>query len=307
LFRLALSIFLLVLAGSAQAAAPKPLKVHEVADGVYALVGDLAQRAPENLGNNATFGVVVTDEGVVLIDSGGCRRGAQQIEETIRTITDKPVIAVINTGGQDHRWLGNAHFKSLGARLIASEAAVEDQAERADAQIQGLNFLLGEELVAGTEPLQADETFAEALDLTFGSTRLQIRHAGATHTPGHAYVWLPDEKVLFAGDAVYLERLLGINDVSALTEWIEMFEIMAGLEPRVVVPGHGAPAPLAKAQAETYDYLVNLRDRVRAVIEDGGGEDAAVEVDQSRFAHLANFEQLARRNALAAFVLLEFE
>ncbi|MCP5367951.1 MAG: MBL fold metallo-hydrolase [Hyphomicrobiales bacterium] len=306
--RPAILLFLaLVLAGQAARAEPVALRVRSVADGVYALVGDLAQRSPDNLGNNATFGLVVTGAGAVLIDSGGSDRGAAQIEAAVRTVTDAPIVAVINTGGQDHRWMGNARFKAKGARIIASAAAVADQAARVDAQVQMLNALVGAAGMAGTTPRRADETFDEALDLTLGGTAIQVRHAGAAHTPGHAFVWLPAQRVLFTGDGVYMDRMLGVIEVSDLKSWIAVFEAMAALDPKVVVPGHGEPAPLAKARTETYAYLVNLRDRVRAVIAAGGGESEAVEVDQSAFAHLANFDQLARRNALAAFVQLEFE
>ena len=81
------------------------LTTHKLADDVYALVGPLSNRDAENLGNNANFGVVLTEEGVVLIDPGGTYQGAQMIDAAIGRITDKPVILVINTGGQDHRWL----------------------------------------------------------------------------------------------------------------------------------------------------------------------------------------------------------
>ena len=83
------------------------LKLQKVTEDVYAIVGELGNRTPDNLGNNATFGFVVTPEGVVLIDSGGTYQGAQNIDMLIKSITGKPVVTVINTGGQDHRWLGN--------------------------------------------------------------------------------------------------------------------------------------------------------------------------------------------------------
>ena len=95
------------------------LEVQKIADDVYALVGDLGQRSAENLGNNATFGAVVTKEGVVLVDSGGSRAGAEAIEAALKTVTGKTVVAVINTGGQDHRWLGNGYFRAKGVRLPA--------------------------------------------------------------------------------------------------------------------------------------------------------------------------------------------
>lgn len=103
------------------------LELQEITHNTYAIVGSLDNRTPDNLGNNATFGFVVTTEGVVLIDAGGTYKGAQKIHEVIQRVTDKPIVKVINTGGQDHRWLGNSYFKRLGAEIIAHEKAVKDQ------------------------------------------------------------------------------------------------------------------------------------------------------------------------------------
>jgi len=91
------------------------LKTEQLADNIYALVGPTSNRDSRNLGNNANFGVIVTSEGVVLIDPGATYKGAQMIHDAVREITRAPIKLVINTGGQDHRWLGNGYFKALGA------------------------------------------------------------------------------------------------------------------------------------------------------------------------------------------------
>ena len=85
------------------------LRLQKITDQIYALVGPSGNRTVDNLGNNATFGFVVTDEGVVLVDSGASYQGAATIDRLIRQVTDKPVKVVINSGGQDHRWLGNSY------------------------------------------------------------------------------------------------------------------------------------------------------------------------------------------------------
>src|SRR3970040_70763 len=161
-----------------------PLQVQKVTDGVYALVGDIGQRSPENFGNNATFGAIVTGDGVVLVDPGGSYNGAKQIHEAIRSITDKPVRLVINTGGQDHRWLGNGYFKAQGARIVASKGAVADQRARTTDQLISLNRFVGEKLMAGTEAVHAGETFENRLELDIGGGRLGLRHHGGGHSPG---------------------------------------------------------------------------------------------------------------------------
>lgn len=282
------------------------LEIVTVAPRVFALVGELGQRSPANLGNNATFGAVVTAAGVVLIDPGGSRAGAQHIEETLRQVTDQPVVAVINTGGQDHRWLGNGWFKAKGARIIASAAAVADQRARADLQFEMGRGLVGDGFT-GTEVVQAEETFETARTLEIGGVRLELRHAGPAHTPGDAFVWLPDAGVVFSGDLVYLDRLPGVMPYSTSKGWITAFEAMAAVAPKVVVPGHGRPADLTKARAETLDYLTHLRREIGGLIQAGGDLQAAAGIDQGRFLHLHSARDLAGRNAQQVFTEMEFD
>lgn len=296
-----------MLSASLGAHAGTVLKTERLADNVYALIGPTTNRDPQNLGNNANFGVVVTDEGVVLIDAGATRKGAQMIHDAIRAITDKPVSVVINTGGQDHRWLGNAYFKSLGAHIIANEKAVTDQRARLQDQLIRLGNLVGSDGLEGTEPAYADETFVDEKIIESGGIRIEIRFAGHAHTPGDSFVWLPGQKIMFSGDIVYTDRMLGIGPQSAHRSWIAAFESMAARQPKVVVGGHGRPADLPKAKADTYEYLVFLRAAVQAFIEEGRGMEEVGKIDQSRFAYLDNFGALKGRNAQRVFEELEWE
>lgn len=282
------------------------LDVAVVAPGIYALVGDLGQRSADNLGNNATFGAVVTAAGVVLIDSGGSRAGAERIEAALRQVTDKPVVLVVNTGGQDHRWLGNAWFKAKGATVIASAAAVEDQRARADLQFEMARGLLGAAF-AGTQAVHADQAIVAETRLEVGGVTFVLRPVGPAHTPGDMLVWLPGAGVAFSGDVVYLDRLLGVMPYSQAKGWLAAFETLAALAPRVVVPGHGRPAGLAKARAETFDYLAHLRREVGRLLADGGDMQASAGIDQSAFLHLTGAKDLAGRNAQQVFSEMEFE
>jgi glyoxylase-like metal-dependent hydrolase (beta-lactamase superfamily II) len=283
------------------------LKTVKLADDVYALVGPTTDRDPRNLGNNANFGVVVTAQGVVLIDPGATYKGAKMIHDAVLAITDKPITIVINTGGQDHRWLGNSYFKALGARVIANENAVADQQARLSDQLSRLGGSVGDEGMVGTEATYADETFAESSIFELGGTRIEVHHAGHAHTPGDSFVWLPEHKIVFSGDIVYVDRMLGIGPQSAHRSWIAAFEAMAAKAPEIVVPGHGEPTTLAGAEADTYDYLVFLRAAVQQFIDDGNGMEAIGQIDQSRFAYLANYDVLKGRNAQRVFAEIEWE
>ena len=79
------------------------------------------------------------------------------------------------------------------------------------------------------------------------------------------------------------------------------------LEPFHLIPGHGPATTLAQAQADTRDYLQNLRDRMREHIDVGGDIIGSVDVDQSAFAYLDQFDALAGRNAQAVFQQMEWE
>ncbi len=306
MIRLKTFVLIAILALSSTAGQAQGLDVHAVAPGVWAIEGPATQRDPQNLGNNATFGLIETTEGAVLIDPGGTWAGAAALDTVVQTLTPQPVVLVINTGGQDHRWLGNGYWQAKGARVIASDAAVADQQERASIQLTVLSQLVGAGLDK-TEPSFADQTFTETHTLSLGERTIEIHHVAAAHTPGDSFVWLPDDRIVFTGDIVYIGRLLGILDFSDSAGWLEAFKAVEALQPAHLVPGHGPSTTLARAGVETRDYLINLRTRMRDHIDAGGDIIGAVEVDQSAFAHLGLFDQLARRNAQAVFQQMEWE
>lgn len=296
---LALTIWLLPVAAAA-------FDIQQVQPGIWAIEGPAEQRSPENLGNNATFGLIETPEGAVLVDPGGTWAGAEALHEAVRGLTDQPVTVVVNTGGQDHRWLGNGYWAAQGATIIASAAAVADQTARASMQLTALSMLVGE-AAAGTDPVFADTVFQDSHSLTLGGRRIEIAHPAAAHTPGDSYVWLPDSGVIFTGDIVYVGRIAGVMEFSNSAAWLEAFAAIEALDPAHLVPGHGPATTLATAQADTRDYLVNLRARIGEHIDAGGDIIGSVEVDQSAFAYLDQFEALARRNAQTVFEQMEWE
>lgn len=283
------------------------LSVHKVTDSVYALVGELGQRNKSNLGNNATFGVVLTSDGVVLIDAGGTRKGAEQIHALLKTITNKPVVMVINTGGQDQRWLGNGYFKNQGAKVVASNTAVKDQKARFNDQITALENFVGKEGISGTKDVYADKTFESSLNLEIGGQTFELKHSGPAHTPGDIYVWLPDKKIVFTGDIVYTERILVVGPMSNSRSWLESFREIERLDPQHVIPGHGKPTTIQKARADTFDYLMELRKKIWNFTKNGGSPARVNTIDQSRFSYLENFELAKGRNAERVSQELEWE
>jgi glyoxylase-like metal-dependent hydrolase (beta-lactamase superfamily II) len=283
------------------------LELIRVAEGAYALVGDLGQRSPDNLGSNSTHGFVITPDGVVVIDPGATAKGARRIEQVIRTVSDRPIVAVINSGGQDHRWLGNGYFKAQGATIIAAAEAVADQRKRLDEQWAALKMLVGEAALESTTPTYADIELSAPKVLSFGGIRFVIVPSGGAHTPGDAMIWLPEAKIVFAGDIVYIDRLVAVAPVSHAGRWIEAFDRLAELLPDLIVPGHGRPTTLVEARKATRDYLDYLRRTARAAIDQGKSIEATLKADQSAFAHLDGSDQLAKRNLQQVYLEMEFE
>lgn len=273
-----------------------------VADNIYALVGDLGQRSPANLGHNMTSGFIVTNEGVIVIDTGGSRANAEQIHAAIRKVTDKKIIYAINSGGQDHRWFGNDYFKKQGAKIVAAESTNKDMRARGFEQVERIKPLLGDQF-AGTQLVYPDTTFAQRMTLPVKGITIELIHTGGAHTPGDLLVWLPQSSVVFAGDTVFAERMPGILPDSA-GRWIKSLEYLRDtLQPRIVVPGHGAVTNIDRAMRDSYDYLVFLRSAVTKRFADGAFDpvEASQNLDQSRFSYLQNYEDpgLRSRNALA--------
>ncbi|MBP9149610.1 MAG: MBL fold metallo-hydrolase [Rhodoferax sp.] len=273
-----------------------------VADGVYAYIGDLEGRSYDNEGLNANIGLVVTSAGAVLIDSGSTYQVAAKIEAAAKKVTSQPIQWVINTGGQDHRWLGNGYFAAKGAQTIAHQNAQADMTARASAHLQGLQVL--KERLDGTVPtLPMRWLTAPDTRLELGGTVLELKHRQGGHTPGDTLVWLPQKNLLFSGDVVYVERTLGLIEVSNSKDWLASFAVIDELQPKTIVPGHGRVTDLATARAHTRDLLLALRAHMKKAVDDGVDISPAVKsFDAKPFAHLKHAEvwipQLANRTYL---------
>ncbi len=246
-----------------------------VTDGVFAYIGDTEGRTYDNEGLNANIGLVVTPAGAVLIDSGATFQTARKIHEAARKVTTQPIQWVINTGGQDHRWLGNGYFKSQGIETIAHAAAEADMKARASDHMEGLKVL--KERLEGTVPtLPSRFVTGQDTRLELGGVVMELKHRHGGHTPGDTLVWLPQKNVMFTGDVVYVDRTLGLIPVSRSKTWLESFAVIDEIKPRTIVPGHGNVTNLATAQAHTRDLLLALRAHMKKAIDDGVDLDAAV-------------------------------
>jgi glyoxylase-like metal-dependent hydrolase (beta-lactamase superfamily II) len=278
-----------------------------VADGVYAYVGDIEGRTYENEGLNANIGLVVTPAGAVLIDSGATFQSARKIHEAAKKVTTQPIRWVINTGDQDHRWLGNGYFKSLGIETIAHADGEDDMKARSGEQMEGLKVL--KERLDGTVPTLPTR-FVKDKDtrLELGGVAIELKHRSGGHTPGDTLVWLPQKNVLFAGDVVYVDRVLGLHPVSCTKTWLESFAVIDSLQPQIIVPGHGKVTDLATAQAQTRDLLLALRAHMKKAVDDGTDISTAVKSFNGQlFAHLKHADVWIPQLANMTYLEMERE
>ena len=295
-----------VLAGGlslAWAAHAMDITFNPVAPGVYAYVGDIEGRTYDNEALNANIGLVVTPAGAVLIDPGATFKTGATIAAAAKAVTPQPIKWVVNTGGQDHRWLGNGYFKGKGAEIIAHANAQADMKARGPEHLRANAPVLkdkqdGTELVYPTRWLQGPDN-----TLDFGGVTLQFVHRNGGHTPGDMLVYLPATGVVFTGDVVYTDRILGLHPVSKTKTWLASFEALEALNPKVVVPGHGNVTTLAQAQRDTGNLLKALRTHMGKAVEDGTDIGAAVKsFDATPFKHLKHVDvwlpQLANRTYL---------
>jgi glyoxylase-like metal-dependent hydrolase (beta-lactamase superfamily II) len=284
------------------------VRFQPVAPGVYAHVGDTEGRTYENEALNANIGLVVTQNGALLIDPGATFQSARQIAEAARKVTPQPIKWVINTGGQDHRWLGNGYFKAQGAEIIAHADAKADMKARAEEHLSGLKPVLKEKL-EGTEPvyptrwLQGNENRLE-----FGGVTIEVKHRHGGHTPGDSLVWLPQSGVMFTGDVVYVDRTLGLHPVSRTKAWLASFDVIDQIQPKIIVPGHGRVTDLATARKDTRDLLLALREQMGRAVEQGTDLSAAVKgFDGARFKHLQHADVWLPQLAILTYLEMERE
>jgi glyoxylase-like metal-dependent hydrolase (beta-lactamase superfamily II) len=301
----ALAACLSLVCGFAQAVT---VEFQRVADGVYAFVGETGARTADNEGLNANIGLVVTPAGAVLIDSGATFQGARQIAQAARKVTPQPIRWVVNTGGQDHRWLGNGYFRAQGAELIGHAGGEADMQNRGNDHLVGLTATLGAK-AEGTVPMLPTRWIKAADErLELGGVVFEFRHRGGAHTPGDTMVWLPQKDVLFTGDVVYVDRLLGVIPVSSTKQWLATFAVIEPLSPAVLVPGHGRVTSVATAKADTQAYLLALRAHMKKAVEDGIDVSAAVKsFDAAPFMRLLNAADLMPGNASRTYLEVERE
>jgi glyoxylase-like metal-dependent hydrolase (beta-lactamase superfamily II)/rhodanese-related sulfurtransferase len=281
-------------------------KPQQVAEGVWSAIGATEPPSYENSGHNNNLSFIITDEGVVVINASDNYLLARALHEEIRKITSQPVRYVVLENGQGHAAMGAAYWKEQGAHIIAHSDALAELEAHGE-EILDRVLRRSRDKGMGTRLVMPDETFDDKRVIELGGKRIELLHLGPAHSPGDISVWLPEQNLVIAGDIAFHQRLLPVFEHTDTAGWVETWALFEALDAETVIPGHGTPTTMDVVTRYTYDYLVDMRTQIGALIEDGGSLADVHKIDQTAYAHLDTFDELARLNASIIFRAMEFE
>lgn len=279
----------------------------QVIPNVWTAIGATAPPTYENAGHNNNLSFIVTGDGVIVVNAGANHALSKALHDEIKATTDQPVKLVINENGQGHAMLGNNYWTEQGIDVLAHVDAAEEFEENAFQLLEGMKRYAREN-AEGTVAQGPTITFEDEYIIDMGDYHIEVLHLGPAHSRGDIQVWLPEQKLMIAGDLAFHERIPPIFADTCTSCWMETweekFEPMGAL---YVIPGHGHHTNMGVVRAGTYDYLAYLRGKIAEHLDNGGTLDDAYYVDQSPYAHLDTFEELAKRNAGMVYTEIEFE
>ena len=196
-------------------------------------------------------GFVVTSDGVVVIDALASPAQGERLLRTIRSVTKQPIRWVILTHHHPDHHFGAVVFRRAGARVIAHPNRVtlaaeggEDNLVASWTEVVGAREMKGFQLANVPDvPVTRDTT------LRLGGRTIVVSHPGAAHTPGDLVVWLPAERVLFAGDLLIEDGVTMVVDGDSKV-LLDALDRLDALDARMVVPGHGRIADDPQMQTQ---------------------------------------------------------
>jgi glyoxylase-like metal-dependent hydrolase (beta-lactamase superfamily II) len=250
-------------------------------------------------------GFVVTRDGVIVIDAEGSPRDGETLLRTIRSVSPRPIRWLVLTHHHPDHHFGAIVLRKAGAKVIAHPDARTLASEGGlDNQMIDWIRVVGLDAMRGFEYADTpDRPVTRADTVRLGGRTLIVLAPGPAHTPGDLMVWLPEERVLFAGDILVEDGVTMVVDGSAPALLMALDEIDS-LHPKAVVPGHGAlPAEPGVLIERTRAYMTQLRGEMRAAVQEGvpmkRALDALAPADENRPVSL---NSRRRRNAARVYV-----
>jgi len=245
--------------------ADKTITFAEIGPGLYAFTAE----------GDPNTGVVVGDDGVLIVDAQATPAMAQAVIDRVRSVTDKPITHVLLSHYHAVRVLGASAYAGAKA-IIASDATraliVERGAEDMASEIGRFPRLFrGKETIPGlTWPTV---TFEGEISIWLGKREVRISRPGRGHTAGDTIAWVPDAKVMFSGDLVEYRSACYCGDAH-LKDWPETIRRLEAYKPQALMPGRGdalvGPDQVQAAMAGTTHFLQALYGSAEATVARGG-------------------------------------
>ena len=237
----------------------------KVKDGIYTF-------APDQTTTTCSF--VVTQEGVVMIDSCNSPLDSRKMAAAIKKVTDKPVVFLIDT--ETHNDHTANHFVFSPPALVinhsgAGEAMKKDfnpkRAETLAAQSPEMRDAL-----KGNRLITPQIEYKDKMTLNLGERTFELFFLKNVHSEADTIVWLPKERVLFAGSAANVRWFISLRPTVVLPDVLASYKFMKSLNPEFVVPGHG-PVSTTKIFDEYEGYYTLLMKRVGDMAAQGKSLD----------------------------------
>ena len=285
------------------------VKAIQVAPNTYFVQGvpEMGSKQNQNFISNAGF--VVTPKGVVVIDALGSPVLAQKLIQEIRNVTKQKIVAVVLTHYHADHVYGLQEFKRLGATIYA--------------QRDGLNYLASEtakqRLIASridfapwvnenTRLVAADVWIDQSKTMMVGGVEFILNRVGPAHAHEDLIVYVPSEKVLFAGDLVFRGRIPFVGNADS-RGWVNALNEIQKLNPAIVVPGHGPYSTNAVEDVVfTRNYLAYLREVMGPAARDlDPFEEAYAKANWSEYDGMPLFRAANRMNAYNVYLSIQAE
>jgi len=278
------------------------LKPQKLEEGVYCFFGKLENINKQNAGNMVNTCFVQTNKGFVVIDSGPTYAYATQAYAQMQKISPLPVRYVINTHDHDDHWLGNSFYKEKGALLIGPRMYEQNIFKGMKTRMQRV---LGKTLYGKTSIVKLDTVVDSNLSLILGNKTFEIKQLEPiAHTKGDLIVYMPEYKLVFAGDLVFNDRLTSLRDGSLLGS-LKVLDAIDALDAKIIVGGHGYMTD-TNATKHLKQYLSTMKNEVQNALDNGISlETVTKQVIMPQYKTMKLYDVLHSRNVFDAYQELE--
>ena len=238
----------------------------KIKDGIYVY----AQKPADS---NA--GIILTQEAVVLIDSGHNPPDSQAILKAVKQLTSQPIRFLINTEPHGDHTTGHFLF-SPPAIIIAHEGATDSMKKAYNPQRNEklmTDYPDMRESFKGFKMITPQIEYRDKMTLNVGERTFELYYLKNVHSEADTAIWLPKERVIFSAAVAGVKRFSNLRPSVQIEDMISAMKMMKSLNPEIVVPGHGPPGT-TKIFDDSIQYYTLLLERVGKMAKEGKSLDS---------------------------------